>query len=69
MRQLFLLLQPLQQFFGAHQIVMAAIGAGLLPAQLCEIIRLQPQNDTMDPIIVRDVQILGKVIGVFRFFD
>ena len=33
------------------------------------IIRLQPQNDTMDPIIVRDVQILGKVIGVFRFFD
>lgn len=33
------------------------------------IIRLQPQNDTMDPIIVHDVQILGKVIGVFRFFD
>ena len=33
------------------------------------IIRLQPQNDTLDPIIVRDVQILGKVIGVFRFFD
>lgn len=32
------------------------------------IIRLQPQNDTMDPIIVHDVQILGKVIGVFRFF-
>ncbi len=32
------------------------------------IIRLQPENDTMDPIIVRDVIILGKVIGVFRFF-
>ena len=31
------------------------------------IIRLQPENDTMDPIIVTDVQILGKVIGVFRF--
>lgn len=31
--------------------------------------RLQPENDTMDPIIVRDnLQILGKVIGVFRFF-
>ena len=29
--------------------------------------RLQPENDYMDPIIVRDVQILGKVIGVFRF--
>lgn len=32
-------------------------------------IRLQPENDTMDPIIVGDVQILGKVIGIFRFFN
>lgn len=32
------------------------------------IIRLQPENDFMDPIMVKDVQILGKVIGVFRFF-
>ena len=31
------------------------------------VIRLQPENDTMDPIIVENVQILGKVIGVFRF--
>lgn len=31
------------------------------------VIRLQPENDTMDPIIVTDVKILGKVIGVFRF--
>lgn len=30
--------------------------------------RLQPENDTMDPIIVSDISILGKVIGVFRFF-
>lgn len=29
-------------------------------------IRLQPENDTMKPIIVKDVQILGKVIGLFR---
>ena len=29
--------------------------------------RLQPENDDMDPIIVKDVTILGKVIGVFRF--
>lgn len=29
-------------------------------------IRLQPENDTMDPIIVRDVTILGKVVGLFR---
>lgn len=32
-------------------------------------IRLQPENDTMEPIIVTDVQILGKVIGVFRLFN
>lgn len=29
-------------------------------------IRLQPENPNMQPILVRDVQILGKVIGVFR---
>ncbi|MDD3304172.1 MAG: transcriptional repressor LexA [Clostridia bacterium] len=29
-------------------------------------IRLQPENDTMEPIIVRDVTILGKVVGLFR---
>jgi len=29
-------------------------------------IRLQPENDYMDPIIVDDCQILGKVFGVFR---
>lgn len=28
--------------------------------------RLQPENDTMDPIIVDHVEILGKVFGVFR---
>lgn len=32
-------------------------------------IRLQPENDTMDPIIVNDCSILGKVFGVFRFLD
>jgi len=31
------------------------------------IYRLQPENDNMDPIIVKEVVILGKVIGVFRF--
>ena len=30
--------------------------------------RLQPENDFMDPIIVDEVQILGKVIGLFRLF-
>ncbi len=31
-------------------------------------IRLQPENDNMDPIILDDVAILGKVIGVLRFY-
>ena len=29
--------------------------------------RLQPENDSMDPIIVKECSILGKVFGVFRF--
>lgn len=29
-------------------------------------IRLQPQNDTMDPIILNNVTILGKAIGLYR---
>ena len=28
--------------------------------------RLQPENDTMDPIILNNVYILGKVIGLYR---
>lgn len=30
--------------------------------------RLQPENDTMDPIIVDQVEILGKVRGLYRRF-
>ncbi|HIR14759.1 MAG TPA: transcriptional repressor LexA [Candidatus Choladousia intestinavium] len=30
--------------------------------------RLQPENDAMESIIVKDLQILGKVFGVMRFF-
>ena len=30
--------------------------------------RLQPENDTMDPIIVDNVQIIGKVVGLVRKF-
>ena len=31
-------------------------------------IRLQPENDAMDPIIVDDCMILGKLVGIFRSF-
>ncbi|MBS6395634.1 MAG: transcriptional repressor LexA [Clostridiales bacterium] len=30
--------------------------------------RLQPENDSMNPIVVDEVTILGKVFGVFRLF-
>lgn len=29
-------------------------------------VRLQPENSSLEPIYVRDVKILGKVVGVFR---
>ncbi len=32
-------------------------------------VRLQPENASMNPIIVKDVKILGKVKGVFRYFN
>ena len=32
-------------------------------------IRLQPENDTMSPILVKDCAIQGKVKGVFRYFN
>ena len=31
-------------------------------------IRLQPENDTMEPIILDNVTILGKVVGLYRQF-
>ena len=31
--------------------------------------RLQPENSSMDPIILDQVEILGKVIGLFRMMN
>ncbi len=31
--------------------------------------RLQPENDTMEPIFVREAAILGRVIALMRYFD
>jgi repressor LexA len=31
--------------------------------------RLQPENDTMEPIIVSELNIQGKVIGLFRMYN
>lgn len=30
--------------------------------------RLQPENDTMEPIIVNEVKILGRVVALIRYF-
>ncbi len=30
--------------------------------------RLQPENETMDPIIVDQVEVLGKVVGLYRTY-
>lgn len=32
------------------------------------IVRLQPENQAMEPILTKDVSILGKVIGLYRKF-
>jgi repressor LexA len=29
-------------------------------------VRLQPENETMEPILVRDVRVMGKVVGLMR---
>ena len=31
-------------------------------------IRLQPENDSMDPIIVDNCSILGKLVGIYRAY-
>ena len=50
--------------------VVALVGDGATVKRFFQeegVYRLQPENDFMDPIIVESVEILGKVIGVFRF--
>ncbi|QNM05800.1 transcriptional repressor LexA [Qiania dongpingensis] len=31
--------------------------------------RLQPENDSMEPIILKEVKVIGKVIGLFRLMS
>lgn len=33
-----------------------------------EFIRLQPENDALEPIYVKDLRVLGKVVGVLRMY-
>ncbi|MEF9917245.1 MAG: transcriptional repressor LexA [Lachnospiraceae bacterium] len=66
-----LILVEQQQFAHNGDIVVALIEDGATVKTFYKeegYVRLQPENDNMDPIIVTDISILGKVIGVFRFF-
>lgn len=51
------------------EIVVALVGDGATVKRFyreSDHFRLQPENDSMDPIIVKEVTILGKVIGLIR---
>lgn len=50
-------------------IVVALIGEGATVKRFFkerDCIRLQPENDSMEPIYADDVVILGKVVALFR---
>ncbi len=58
-----------QETAGDGEIVVALVGEEATVKRFfkeSDHIRLQPENETMDPIRVRDVQILGRVVGVCR---
>ncbi len=60
-----------QQTAENGDIIVALIGDGATVKRFYreeEYFRLQPENDAMEPILVKDLKILGKVFGVFRFF-
>jgi repressor LexA len=51
------------------EIVVALIGEEATVKRIyreAEHIRLQPENDEMDPILTQEARVLGKVVGVFR---
>ncbi len=51
------------------EIVVALIGEEATVKRIyreADHIRLQPENDAMDPILTTEARVLGRVIGVFR---
>ena len=60
-----------QNYANNHDIVIALTEDGATVKRFFkekDHIRLQPENNTMEPIIIPDVYILGKVIGLYRKF-
>ena len=64
----FVVVRP-QDFADDGEIVVALVGEEATVKRFfkeSDHIRLQPENEAMDPIRVREVQILGRVVGVCR---
>jgi repressor LexA len=58
-----------QETAGDGEIVVALVGEEATVKRFfkeADHVRLQPENDSMEPIRTRDVQILGRVVGVCR---
>lgn len=64
-----LILVRVQRTAVNHDIVVALLGDSVTVKTFYrekDFIRLQPENDYMDPILIKDCTILGKVIGLYR---
>ena len=58
-----------QEAAGDGEIVVALVGEEATVKRFfkeSDHVRLQPENETMEPIRVRDVRVIGRVVGVFR---
>jgi repressor LexA len=64
----FVVVRP-QETAGDGEIVVALVGEEATVKRFfreADHVRLQPENETMDPIRSREVRVLGRVVGVFR---
>jgi repressor LexA len=64
----FVVVRP-QDTAGDGEIVVAMVGEEATVKRFFredDHVRLQPENETMEPIRSRDVRVLGRVVGVFR---
>ncbi len=58
-----------QETAGDGEIIVALVGEEATVKRFfreSDHVRLQPENSTMDPILSKDVRVLGRVVGLFR---
>ena len=58
-----------QDTAGDGEIVVALVGEEATVKRFfreSDHVRLQPENQTMEPILTKDVRVLGRVVGLFR---